>query len=231
MCRARAGGAARRRPKKTKNKKNLPTEAARQVCDHRCALNNACAWRRALQKAGGRDRHRTEPDRTELEPTQTEPNRTPSRTEPGRTEPNRTEPREPRAIQVHDYHLLLLPQMLRNLLPSAKIGFFLHVPFPTAELMRILPFREQLLVGAWFVMPYHATPCHILRILPFRRQLLARARFVGRFSAFVSHLAFAYVFLSRISLSRTSFCLASRCASFCLNLALCFSRVCVCVCV
>jgi trehalose-6-phosphate synthase len=37
--------------------------------------------------------------------------------------------------------------MLRNLIPHARIGFFLHVPFPTAELYRILPNREQLLQG------------------------------------------------------------------------------------
>jgi trehalose 6-phosphate synthase/phosphatase len=48
-------------------------------------------------------------------------------------------------IWIHDYHFLLLPQMLRTALPSAKIGFFLHVPFPSSELYRILPFREALL--------------------------------------------------------------------------------------
>ena len=36
-------------------------------------------------------------------------------------------------IWVHDYHLTMLPQMLRNVLPSAKIGFFLHLPFPSSE--------------------------------------------------------------------------------------------------
>lgn len=36
-------------------------------------------------------------------------------------------------IWVHDYHLMMLPQMLRNVLPSAKIGFFLHLPFPSSE--------------------------------------------------------------------------------------------------
>lgn len=36
-------------------------------------------------------------------------------------------------IWVHDYHLTMLPQMLRNVLPGAKIGFFLHLPFPSSE--------------------------------------------------------------------------------------------------
>jgi len=42
-------------------------------------------------------------------------------------------------IWIHDYHLFLLPSMLRNELPDANIGFFLHIPFPTFELFRILP--------------------------------------------------------------------------------------------
>ncbi|CAN0495598.1 unnamed protein product, partial [Ectocarpus sp. 8 AP-2014] len=50
-------------------------------------------------------------------------------------------------IWVHDYHLTMLPQMLRNVLPSAKIGFFLHLPFPSSEIYRILPYREQILEG------------------------------------------------------------------------------------
>lgn len=48
---------------------------------------------------------------------------------------------------VHDFHLLLLPQMLRQLRPDLSIGCFLHVPFPSPELWRILPQREELLRG------------------------------------------------------------------------------------
>lgn len=36
-------------------------------------------------------------------------------------------------IWVHDYHLTMLPQMLKNVLPAARIGFFLHLPFPSSE--------------------------------------------------------------------------------------------------
>jgi trehalose 6-phosphate synthase/phosphatase len=41
-------------------------------------------------------------------------------------------------IWVHDYHLMLVPMMLRKRLPNAVIGFFLHVPFPSSEVFRCL---------------------------------------------------------------------------------------------
>src|SRR5216683_859417 len=50
-------------------------------------------------------------------------------------------------IWVHDYHLMLLPQMLREKLPDAAIGFFLHIPFPSSEIFPVLPRREELLEG------------------------------------------------------------------------------------
>jgi trehalose 6-phosphate synthase/phosphatase len=50
-------------------------------------------------------------------------------------------------VWVHDYQLVLVPQMLRTRLPSAKIGFFLHIPFPASEVVRILPWRAQVLEG------------------------------------------------------------------------------------
>ena len=50
-------------------------------------------------------------------------------------------------IWVHDYQLMLLPAMLRDRLPGARIGFFLHVPFPSSEVFRILPWRHELLLG------------------------------------------------------------------------------------
>src|SRR5688572_20992409 len=48
-------------------------------------------------------------------------------------------------VWVHDYHLMLLPGLLREALPQASIGFFLHIPFPASEVFRILPRREELL--------------------------------------------------------------------------------------
>ena len=50
-------------------------------------------------------------------------------------------------IWVHDYHLTLLPSMLRHRCPGARIGFFLHVPFPGPEVFRILPRRNEVLRG------------------------------------------------------------------------------------
>ncbi|MCC3159754.1 bifunctional alpha,alpha-trehalose-phosphate synthase (UDP-forming)/trehalose-phosphatase [Hymenobacter sp. 15J16-1T3B] len=50
-------------------------------------------------------------------------------------------------IWVHDYQLLLLPEMLRRARPQATIGFFLHIPFPSQELIRVLPWRTELLRG------------------------------------------------------------------------------------
>lgn len=50
-------------------------------------------------------------------------------------------------IWVHDYHLMLLPGMLRIERPSVKIGFFLHIPFPSTEIYRVIPQREELLQG------------------------------------------------------------------------------------
>jgi trehalose 6-phosphate synthase/phosphatase len=50
-------------------------------------------------------------------------------------------------IWVHDYQLMLLPGMLRRRLPDAAIGFFLHIPFPSFELFRLLPWRREILDG------------------------------------------------------------------------------------
>eukprot|EP00871_Galdieria_phlegrea_P000041 jgi/Galph1/1037/GphlegSOOS_G5765.1 len=50
-------------------------------------------------------------------------------------------------IWVQDYHLLLLPSLLRRRLRDVKIGFFLHIPFPTSEVYRILPVRKEILQG------------------------------------------------------------------------------------
>ncbi len=50
-------------------------------------------------------------------------------------------------IWVQDYQLMLLPQMLREKLPEACIGYFLHIPFPVFEVFRMLPWRSELLEG------------------------------------------------------------------------------------
>ncbi|HEX6577399.1 MAG TPA: trehalose-6-phosphate synthase [Jiangellaceae bacterium] len=50
-------------------------------------------------------------------------------------------------VFVQDYQLQLVPQMLRDLRPDLTIGFFLHIPFPPAELFAQLPWRRQILEG------------------------------------------------------------------------------------
>jgi trehalose 6-phosphate synthase/phosphatase len=50
-------------------------------------------------------------------------------------------------VWIHDYHLMLLPQQLRVTLPNSAIGFFLHIPFPSYEIFRLLPERKEILEG------------------------------------------------------------------------------------
>jgi len=50
-------------------------------------------------------------------------------------------------IWIHDYHLMLLPKLVRERLPKATVGFFLHIPFPSFEVFRLLPWRKQILEG------------------------------------------------------------------------------------
>ncbi|KAK7885796.1 Trehalose-6-P synthase/phosphatase complex subunit [Exophiala xenobiotica] len=50
-------------------------------------------------------------------------------------------------IWIHDYHLLLVPGLLRQRLPEAEIGFFLHTAFPSSEIFRCLAVRSELLEG------------------------------------------------------------------------------------
>ncbi len=55
-------------------------------------------------------------------------------------------------VWVHDYHLMLMPKMLRSLIDNHKrknvqLGWFLHTPFPSSEIYRILPVRKEILQG------------------------------------------------------------------------------------
>lgn len=50
-------------------------------------------------------------------------------------------------IWIHDYHLCLVPYMIRQKLPDAQIGFFLHTAFPSSEVFRCLAARKELLDG------------------------------------------------------------------------------------
>src|SRR5262245_5037886 len=52
-------------------------------------------------------------------------------------------------LWIHDYHLMLLPNLIRQQRPDASIGFFLHIPFPQFEIFRLLPgkWRREILQG------------------------------------------------------------------------------------
>lgn len=50
-------------------------------------------------------------------------------------------------IWIHDYHLLLVPSLLRQALPDATVGLFVHTPFPSSEVFRCLPRRKEILDG------------------------------------------------------------------------------------
>ena len=50
-------------------------------------------------------------------------------------------------VWLHDYHLLLVPKLLRARRPDLRIGLFLHIPFPNAQLFSMLPWRDEVLEG------------------------------------------------------------------------------------
>jgi len=50
-------------------------------------------------------------------------------------------------LWIHDYHLLLLPRLIREEHPSVSIGLFVHIPFPSFEVFRLLPWRIEILEG------------------------------------------------------------------------------------
>ncbi len=50
-------------------------------------------------------------------------------------------------VWVHDYQLLLVPYYLRRLVPDVRLAFFLHIPFPAADVFRVLPWSRNLLRG------------------------------------------------------------------------------------
>jgi trehalose 6-phosphate synthase/phosphatase len=76
-------------------------------------------------------------------------------------------------IWIHDYHLMLLPALVRRALPRARIGFFLHIPFPSIDVFRALPRRVELLKGLLGadIVAFH-TSDYVQHFLTANRQLL-----------------------------------------------------------
>ena len=62
-----------------------------------------------------------------------------------------------------DYHVMLLPLMLKEAVPEMKLGWFLHTPFPSSEIYRALPLREEILRG---VLAADLVGFHTVRVPP-----------------------------------------------------------------
>ncbi len=84
-------------------------------------------------------------------------------------------------IWVHDYQLALVPELVRRRLPDAAIGYFLHVPFPSGEIFRLLPWRRELLEGMLgaSVVGFH-TVSYVLHFLTSAANVLGCETRAGR---------------------------------------------------
>ena len=82
---------------------------------------------------------------------------------------------------VHDYQLMLLPRLIRERYPDATIGFFLHIPFPSYEMFRSLPWRKELLHGVLGadLIGFH-TYDYVRHFLSATRRILAVDHSLGR---------------------------------------------------
>lgn len=90
-------------------------------------------------------------------------------------------------VFVQDFHLMLLPRMLREARPDLRIGFFLHIPFPSSEVFRIFPRREELLQGVLgadliafhtmgYVRHFRSSVAHVLGIETQTTRILTEGR-------------------------------------------------------
>ena len=83
-------------------------------------------------------------------------------------------------VWVHDYQLMLVPAMLRRLVPNARIGFFLHIPFPSSEVFSICPWRKEILEGLLGadLIGFH-TPAYVRHFTTSLRRILGIETNVG----------------------------------------------------
>ncbi|XP_027362343.1 alpha,alpha-trehalose-phosphate synthase [UDP-forming] 6-like isoform X3 [Abrus precatorius] len=68
-------------------------------------------------------------------------------------------------VWIHDYHLMVLPTFLRKRFNRVKLGFFLHSPFPSSEIYKTLPVREEILRRGYIGIEYYGRTVSI-KILP-----------------------------------------------------------------
>ena len=76
-------------------------------------------------------------------------------------------------VWLHDYHLLVLPSLLRKRFNRIRLGLFLHSPFPSSEIFRTFPRREEILrsllnadlLGAFLLDPACRSPSTDMQIL------------------------------------------------------------------
>ena len=67
-------------------------------------------------------------------------------------------------VWIHDYHLMLLPSYILRKLRTARVGFFLHIPFPSSEIFRTIPVRDELLRGILNadLIGFHIFECELI---------------------------------------------------------------------
>ena len=76
-------------------------------------------------------------------------------------------------VWIHDYQLLLVPELVRRRVPDARIGFFLHIPFPSSEVFAALPWRTEILDGMLGadLIGFH-TPAYLRHFMTSLRRVL-----------------------------------------------------------
>ena len=86
-------------------------------------------------------------------------------------------------VWIHDYHLLLAPRLIREQKPGISIGLFCHVPFPSYELFRLLPWRLEIIEGMLGAdLIGFQTYDHVRHFMSSVRRLLGVDSFLNRIS-------------------------------------------------
>lgn len=88
-------------------------------------------------------------------------------------------------LWIHDYHLMLLPKLIRERFPDISIGYFLHIPFPSYEIFRFIPWREEILEGLFGadLIGFH-TYDYARHFLSSIRRILGYEAKIGKFPFF-----------------------------------------------